>query len=704
MTNPNHPGVRLPLLASLLLGGLASSPFAQNFEPADAVDLDPDPTVIEIDLTAAESTWQFTPGVDTTVWAYNGQVPGPTIRANVGDLLKVHFTNDLDEPTTIHWHGLEIPADQDGAHIAQHPVQPGETFEYEFIIPDAGLYWYHPHVRTHDQVERGLHGVLLVHDPAVEGPLGLLDLDETIVVFDDILVDENEQVVAPLASTDPLVNALDQLNGRKGNRLLVNGRVASSMNLDVDNGEPVRWRVVNVANTTFSRLDVNDAETGFASPLWQVGTDGGLLRSPVGRPAVGPSNPEPQVDHGESLQGIFLTPGERIDVVFTPRGDENSVFTVIQKDWRRGLHAAMYNSEGIIMLPDDPLDGIRPPQDYFTVTVRGSDPGGADYVPPAILDPFTSPDAGAAVGTLAATFGHTMPDADGNTTSFAQAKMVPDGSGGMMMMGMPASSITSFDAQDVNVGQTWIWQVTNMTHMDHPFHTHGFFFYPYEIEYVDQDTPENNFVVPLTDAMRKDTIRVPARPGAMMRSNTIMRAVVMFDDTGREGRTAAHGETATSAPDGTHTSGGWLFHCHILEHSARGMLSFIEVHEPADPFWLVGSSLAGEAGKPSLTADGALTAGSPLQLEMVNARPSAPVWLVGGLAADREGLFSGTLVPRQGNVFVGRVTDGAGNGSWTLGWPASIPSGTSVYVQAVIGDPAAPEGVALSNAIQINVP
>ena len=101
----------------------------------------------------------------TAVWAYNDKVPGPEIRVRQGDRLRVSVENRLDEETTVHWHGLRVPNAMDGVpHLTQKPVAPGKTFLYEFDVPDAGTYWYHPHQRSFEQVGRGLYGPLLVEE------------------------------------------------------------------------------------------------------------------------------------------------------------------------------------------------------------------------------------------------------------------------------------------------------------------------------------------------------------------------------------------------------------------------------------------------------------------------------------------------------------------------------------------------------------
>src|SRR5690349_14938699 len=137
--------------------------------------------VMRYRLEAAELEWEIAPGRTVRGYGFNGQMPGPVLEAKQGVPLEIEFTNRLPEPTVIHWHGLRIPAAMDGTEIVQRPVQPGETFTYRFTPPDAGTFWYHPHLNETEQLEKGLYGALIVR-----GADELSLDDERILVFDDL--------------------------------------------------------------------------------------------------------------------------------------------------------------------------------------------------------------------------------------------------------------------------------------------------------------------------------------------------------------------------------------------------------------------------------------------------------------------------------------------------------------------------------------
>ena len=237
-------------------------------------DFNDDPDIVEVQLEASWSKIEIAEGYRLNMMTYNGSFPGPLLQANVGDKVIVHFTNNLDQPTTIHWHGLRISDAMDGTPRVQDPIEPGDTFLYEFVVPDSGTFWYHPHVRSDEQVERGLYGPMIVHDPA----LPKVDA-ERIIIVDDILLNERGDDLYPFDA------ARFGMHGRMGNLLLSNGRV-DYQNEMVRFGSVERWRIINTSNARTFILGVD----GVAK--WKlIGTDGGpvsplevdRLMTPVGQ-------------------------------------------------------------------------------------------------------------------------------------------------------------------------------------------------------------------------------------------------------------------------------------------------------------------------------------------------------------------------------------------------------------------------------------
>jgi FtsP/CotA-like multicopper oxidase with cupredoxin domain len=225
-------------------------------------DLNPDPDIVEVEIEAAPLDFPLSEDKVITMLAYNGTVPGPLLQAKVGDEVIVHFRNALDEPTTVHWHGLRIPAEMDGNPRIQDPVEPGEGFEYRFVVEEPGSYWYHPHVRANIQVEKGLQAPITVHDP--EDPVADL---ERYIMLDDILLENGD--FPPFLASHP-----EQMHGRFGNYMLINGNAAPAQVSNVEQGTVERWRIVNTANARTMELSITGAK------FRVVATDGGRIADP----------------------------------------------------------------------------------------------------------------------------------------------------------------------------------------------------------------------------------------------------------------------------------------------------------------------------------------------------------------------------------------------------------------------------------------
>jgi len=255
----------------------------------EAVDLDPDPRVLEVDLVAREADLELRAGPSTHLYTYNGMLPGPLLRARAGDRVIVHFRNDLPEPTSIHWHGVRLDNTMDGAPPhTQEAVSPGDSFDYDFVVPDAGTFWYHPHVRSAAQVGFGLYGALIV-DPKEgresEAALG----DELVVILSDISLDDENQLRAHDSGGD-----LATLFGREGELVLANGKSRAAINARP--GLRQRWRLINAARSRYFQLDLG------GQTFEQIGGDGGMLAKPI------------------STAAPVVVPGGRSDLVITHAG------------------------------------------------------------------------------------------------------------------------------------------------------------------------------------------------------------------------------------------------------------------------------------------------------------------------------------------------------------------------------------------------
>ncbi len=264
---------------------LRPTPWTGTLSTATFTDKNPDPKIVEVSLTAAMAQVEYLPGKIAQVWAYNGSVPGPTLQAKLGDRVIVRFLNNLPEPTTIHWHGVRVTNSMDGTHRVMQPIPPGATFTYDFTVIDAGTFWYHPHVRSAVQMEKGLYGGLVVRDPAEPA---IASAAEEMIVLDDVHID-------PVTGAPKnLENARTMMMGLEGNLLLVNAK-RSNMGISVRAGERRRWRIVNAALSRYIKLSIVSGD------MIRIGGDGGLLTTP------------------QIVTELMLVPGERADVLVSAR-------------------------------------------------------------------------------------------------------------------------------------------------------------------------------------------------------------------------------------------------------------------------------------------------------------------------------------------------------------------------------------------------
>ena len=216
----------------------------------------------------------------TDVWAFNGQIPGQELRVRQGEMLKLRYVNDLPQPSTVHWHGIRLPNAMDGASgLTQDAVQPGEAFNYEFIAPDAGTFWYHPHHNSIEQVSRGLSGALIVEEP--DAPDADADL---VLVLDDWRMTQQAQIDTNFDASMDFSHG-----GRLGNYVTVNG--TNDHQISAKAGDRLRLRLINTATDRIFNLQP------MGMKLWLVALDGMPITEPT------------------EIKDIVLAPAQRVDVM-----------------------------------------------------------------------------------------------------------------------------------------------------------------------------------------------------------------------------------------------------------------------------------------------------------------------------------------------------------------------------------------------------
>ncbi|HKJ02671.1 MAG TPA: multicopper oxidase family protein [Longimicrobiales bacterium] len=293
---PMLPGIEMevPPVGAFLPGEGMDPAMFPEAHPSEMVRM-ADGDTLDIAVSMVRRTLH---GHEVVMYGYNGQYPGPLIQAPKDATVVVRVTNEIQMPTTIHWHGVRIDNRFDGVpDVTQAPIQQGESFTYQVNVPDAGMFWYHPHVREDVQQDLGLFGNLLVTspDPDYYGPAHR----EEIFVVDDILMDG--QGLLPWGKEAPT----HSLMGRFGNVMMVNGQ--TDYRLTAKKGEVVRFYLTDVANTRTFNVVFGGAKTK-------------IVASDVGR-----------FEHEQWVHSVLIAPAERYvaDVRFEEPG-VHAITNVVQ--------------------------------------------------------------------------------------------------------------------------------------------------------------------------------------------------------------------------------------------------------------------------------------------------------------------------------------------------------------------------------------
>ncbi len=331
-----------------LTAELANTPFAR---PRQLVEL---PNGGTLDLTARVVRKRIE-GREVLMLGFNGQIPGPLIAVRQTSTIFVNFTNETPFPTAVHWHGVRLDNRYDGVPgITQDAVQPGESFRYQIHFPDAGIYWYHPHLREDVQQELGLAGNVLVEPEASDyyAPVNR----EAVLMIDDLLLDENGAVPFGAESANYM------LMGRFGNIFLTNGE--PEYELETDAGEVVRFFVTNVSNTRTFNISFRQDGEPLATPLpiKVVASDLGKFEREV------------------MVESVVIAPAERyvIEVQFQDPGSFKLLNQVQGINHRMGAFREELSSLGTVTVSNIPA-----PLDYSVAfdTKRMNDDVVADIDP-----------------------------------------------------------------------------------------------------------------------------------------------------------------------------------------------------------------------------------------------------------------------------------------------------------------------------------
>ncbi len=406
----------------------------------------------------------------TDVWSYDGSIPGPLLRYRQGARLKIAFENALPDPTTVHFHGIRLPNAMDGVpHLTQPPIEPNAKFVYEFDLPDAGTYWYHPHLGSPEQVGRGLSGALIIDEiapPAVDRDL--------VWVLSDWRLDRQARIVGDFDNFRDASHA-----GRIGNTVTVNGEVREAF--DVVPGERIRLRLINASNARIYGLNFRGHD-----------------------PVVIAHDGHPVEPHRPEGGRVVLGPAMRADLILDMNAEPGQRTPVIDDYYQRLAYRLL---------------DLR----YASSPRRGR---AGEPLPTLAPNPVREP-------VLEGAERHQIVFGGGMMGRMPRSASMP----GMAwtVNGKPIKDHAAEPILKLGLGRSTILDLVNDTRWPHPIHLHGHVF----------------------RVLSRDGRATPHRE---------WRDTVLLDPDERA-------EIAFVADN----PGGWMFHCHILEHMATGMTAVIRV-------------------------------------------------------------------------------------------------------------------------------
>lgn len=516
------------------VGDITNLPEAQ---PMEIVELDNEDSY---NLTA-DYVRKTINGTEYRMLAYNGSIPGPLIKVKQGSEVTINFTNNTDMKTLLHSHGVRMDNASDGSQSVQKEMEPRETFAYKITFPDAGVYWYHPHVREDYQQELGLYGNFLVepNDPQYWNPVHR----EVTLFLDDILIEDGNIRL----SKDGAGHAL---MGRFGNVMLMNGETDYQM--DAKQGEVIRFYLTNSANTRTFNVFLKNVTVTPIGGITQNAVTSSKQSPDVKLKLVG--NDNGKYEHETFVENVILGPSERVvvEVLFAHPGTYRLEHRTPQKTYP--LTAVSVSNEPASPSYATIFDSLRISQD----TIASIDP----------IRPFFDKPADKSL-KLTVAMKSPMGSMSGGGQHMMHGDMVMDNA--MMQMDNPQPIEWEDDMNAMNrnsTKNTLTWQMIDevtgnvnmkiddwkfkigervkiaifndpksMHPMQHPIHIHG-----------------QRFLVLSTNGVANDNL--------VWKDTTLVKT----------------GDSVEILIEMTNP-GVWMIHCHIAEHLEAGMMMKFDVEE-----------------------------------------------------------------------------------------------------------------------------
>ncbi len=370
--------------------------------------------LLELNLEASESLVNLA-NKQAYLLTYNGQIPAPRLEAKPGDLVRIHFANNLEQPTNIHYHGLHIPIAGNADNVFLH-INPGEKITYEFqLLPDhpSGTFWYHPHLHglVAEQLFGGLAGLFIVRGKIDEIP-EIQTAQEEFLVLQDFSPDERGKRATSAH--------MSLMMGREGNIITVNGQINPNIFLPA-NGM-LRLRILNASPSRFYRLALEN------HLFYQIAIDGHSLSEPI------------------EVNELLLTPGQRADVLV--KGDrELGQYRLLNLPYDRGSMGIM----GGGMMRDRNRNNQDQPIVLATVNYKSA------------VEFLALPTRLASISAL--------PESQTVRSFELNHGMNPTVGMAFLINGEPYNG-ARLDTE-VKLNTVEDWQIANTGVMDHPFHIHG---------------------------------------------------------------------------------------------------------------------------------------------------------------------------------------------------------------------------------------